>query len=102
MRKQSPLYSLPKAFPTVVTPYHFDESHQLNVLPDGSPALSGPDLLLTAEAYTSRSPSPDWCTPPSTSPTHGSVRRHGLLCVGRACRGRGHEPGLITQTCSTD
>ncbi|MEU6065137.1 MULTISPECIES: putative ATP-grasp-modified RiPP [Streptomyces] len=46
-------YALPKAFPTVVTPYHFDESRQLNVLPDGRPAVSDPDLLLAVGTTTS-------------------------------------------------
>ncbi|MFI9748992.1 putative ATP-grasp-modified RiPP [Streptomyces collinus] len=38
-------YALPSSLPTVVTPYRFDESLQLNVLPDGRPAVSDPDLL---------------------------------------------------------
>lgn len=46
-------YALPKAFPTVVTPYRFDESRQLNVLPDGRPAVSDPDLLLAVGTTTS-------------------------------------------------
>ncbi|MFH8495990.1 putative ATP-grasp-modified RiPP [Streptomyces coeruleorubidus] len=39
-------YAFPRSVPTVVTPYRFDESLQLNVLPDGRPAVSDPDLLL--------------------------------------------------------
>ena len=46
-------YALPRALPTVVTPYRFDESLQLNVLPDGRPAVSDPDLLLAAGTTTS-------------------------------------------------
>ncbi|MFF9804352.1 putative ATP-grasp-modified RiPP [Streptomyces coeruleorubidus] len=40
-------YAFPRSLPTVVTPYRFDESLQVNVLPDGRPAVSDPDLLLT-------------------------------------------------------
>ncbi|WP_030245345.1 MULTISPECIES: putative ATP-grasp-modified RiPP [unclassified Streptomyces] len=39
-------YALPRPLPTVVTPYRFDDSLQLNVLPDGRPAVSDPELLL--------------------------------------------------------
>jgi putative ATP-grasp target RiPP len=39
-------YTLPSSLSTVVTLYRFDESLQLNVLPDGRPAVSDPDLLL--------------------------------------------------------
>ncbi|MFE0515218.1 putative ATP-grasp-modified RiPP [Streptomyces sp. NPDC058964] len=46
-------YALPKAFPPAVTPYRFDESRQLNVLPDGRPAVSDPDLLLAVGTTTS-------------------------------------------------
>jgi putative ATP-grasp target RiPP len=46
-------YALPKAFPVEVTPYHFDESRQLNVLADGRPAVSDPDLLLAVGTTTS-------------------------------------------------
>ncbi|GAA2521110.1 MULTISPECIES: putative ATP-grasp-modified RiPP [Streptomyces] len=41
-------YAFPRSRPTVVTPYRFDASRQLNVLPDGRPAVSDPDLLLAA------------------------------------------------------
>ncbi|MFC9678226.1 putative ATP-grasp-modified RiPP [Streptomyces sp. NPDC056948] len=41
-------YAFPSALPAVATPYRFDESRQLNVLPDGSAAVSDPDLLLAA------------------------------------------------------
>ncbi|MFE7166781.1 MAG: putative ATP-grasp-modified RiPP [Nonomuraea sp.] len=37
----------------VVTPYRFDEARQLNVLPDGRPAVSDPDLLLAVGTTTS-------------------------------------------------
>ncbi|WP_189785473.1 putative ATP-grasp-modified RiPP [Streptomyces capitiformicae] len=46
-------YARPRALPTVVTPYRFDESLQLNVLPDGRLAVSDPDLLLAAGTTTS-------------------------------------------------
>ncbi|MET7378596.1 putative ATP-grasp-modified RiPP [Streptomyces sp. NPDC005526] len=46
-------YALPKAFPTSMTPYRFDESRQLNVLPDGRAAVSDPDLLLAIGTTTS-------------------------------------------------
>ncbi|MCK8434493.1 putative ATP-grasp-modified RiPP [Streptomyces sp. D2-8] len=39
-------YAFPRALPAVATPYRFDEALQLNVLPDGRPAVSDPDLLL--------------------------------------------------------
>jgi putative ATP-grasp target RiPP len=37
----------------MVTPYSFDASRQLNVLPDGSPAVSDRDLLMAAGTTTS-------------------------------------------------
>jgi putative ATP-grasp target RiPP len=37
----------------VVTPYRFDSSRQLNVLPDGRPAVSDRELLLAAGTTTS-------------------------------------------------
>jgi putative ATP-grasp target RiPP len=40
-------YAFPRSLPAAVTPYRFDESLQVNVLPDGRPAVSDPDLLLT-------------------------------------------------------
>jgi putative ATP-grasp target RiPP len=46
-------YTLPSGCPTVVMPYRFDESRQLNVLPDGRPAVSEPGLLLAAGTTTS-------------------------------------------------
>ena len=39
-------YASSRRLRPVVTPYHFDEARQLNVLPDGRPAVSDPDLLL--------------------------------------------------------
>ncbi|MFF4351093.1 putative ATP-grasp-modified RiPP [Streptomyces sp. NPDC001530] len=46
-------YTFPRGLPTVAMPYHFDEARQLNVLPDGRPAVSDPDLLLAAGTTTS-------------------------------------------------
>ncbi|GAA2633427.1 MULTISPECIES: putative ATP-grasp-modified RiPP [Streptomyces] len=46
-------YAFPRPLATVVTPYRFDESLQLNVLPDGRPAVTDPDLLLAAGTTTS-------------------------------------------------
>ncbi|WP_128379739.1 putative ATP-grasp-modified RiPP [Streptomyces cavernae] len=46
-------YTLPKALPPVVMSYSFDESRQLNVLPDGRPAVSDPELLLMVGTTTS-------------------------------------------------
>ena len=46
-------YAFPRGVPAVVTPYSFDASRQLNVLPDGRPAVSDPDLLLAAGTTTS-------------------------------------------------
>ncbi len=37
----------------VATPYRFDEARQLDVLPDGRPAVSDPDLLLAGGTTTS-------------------------------------------------
>ncbi|GAA3773956.1 putative ATP-grasp-modified RiPP [Streptomyces phyllanthi] len=46
-------YAFPRPLPIVVTPYSFDESLQLNVLPDGRPAVTDRDLLLAAGTTTS-------------------------------------------------
>jgi putative ATP-grasp target RiPP len=46
-------YTLPTALSHAVTPYHFDPARQLNVLPDGRPAVSDPDLLLAVGTTTS-------------------------------------------------
>jgi putative ATP-grasp target RiPP len=46
-------YASPKRLSTAVTPYHFDATRQLNVLPDGRPAVSDPDLLLAVGTTTS-------------------------------------------------
>lgn len=46
-------YALLRALPTAVTPYRFDETRQLNVLPDGRPAVSDRDLLLAVGTTTS-------------------------------------------------
>ncbi len=39
-------YARPRVLPAVVTPYRYDSSMQLNVLPDGRPAVSDRELLL--------------------------------------------------------
>ncbi|MFD5949636.1 putative ATP-grasp-modified RiPP [Streptomyces collinus] len=39
-------YARPTSPPAALPPYRFDDSLQLNVLPDGRPAVSDPDLLL--------------------------------------------------------
>jgi putative ATP-grasp target RiPP len=46
-------YVLPRELPTVVMPYRFNESRQLNLLPDGRPAVTDPALLLAAGTTTS-------------------------------------------------
>ncbi|MFI6564821.1 putative ATP-grasp-modified RiPP [Streptomyces sp. NPDC050534] len=46
-------YAFQQGFRPVVTPYRFDEARQLNVLPDGRPAVSDPDLLLAVGTTTS-------------------------------------------------
>jgi len=46
-------YALPRALPAVVTPYRFDVARQLNVLPDGRPAVSDRALLLAVGTTTS-------------------------------------------------
>ena len=46
-------YASSRRLRPVVTPYHFDEARQLNVLPDGRPAVSDPDLLLAVGTTTS-------------------------------------------------
>ncbi len=37
----------------MVIPYHFDQARQLNVLPDGRPAISDPELMLAVGTTTS-------------------------------------------------
>ncbi|MGW2740810.1 putative ATP-grasp-modified RiPP [Streptomyces sp. NPDC001450] len=46
-------YTTPKGIPAQLPPYRFDASLQLNLLPDGRPAVSDPDLLLAAGTTTS-------------------------------------------------
>ncbi|MFJ7071438.1 putative ATP-grasp-modified RiPP [Streptomyces sp. R11] len=46
-------YAFPKGISLAVTPYQFDPARQLNVLPDGRPAVSDPDLLLAVGTTTS-------------------------------------------------
>ncbi|MEU6366947.1 putative ATP-grasp-modified RiPP [Streptomyces sp. NPDC046931] len=46
-------YAVPQRLPAVVTPYHFDASRQLNVLPDGRLAVSDRALLHAAGTTTS-------------------------------------------------
>ncbi|MGW9023883.1 putative ATP-grasp-modified RiPP [Streptomyces sp. NPDC055722] len=46
-------YARPRGLPAVVTPYRFDYSRQLNVLPDGRPAVSDRELLLAVGTTTS-------------------------------------------------
>ncbi|QWA26095.1 putative ATP-grasp-modified RiPP [Streptomyces sp. JCM17656] len=46
-------YAFPKGLAHAVTPYHFDPARQLNMLPDGRPAVSDPDLLLAVGTTTS-------------------------------------------------
>ena len=46
-------YALPRGLPAEPTPYRFDVARQLNVLPDGSPAVSDRVLLLAAGMTTS-------------------------------------------------
>lgn len=46
-------YAFPKGICQTVTPYHFDPAQQLNVLPNGRPAVSDPDLLLAVGTTTS-------------------------------------------------
>lgn len=46
-------YAFPSGLTTMVTPYRFDASRQLNVLPDGRPAVMDRDLLLAAGTTTS-------------------------------------------------
>ena len=46
-------YVLPRSLPAVVTPYRFDVSRQLNVLPDGRPAVADRALLLALGTTTS-------------------------------------------------
>lgn len=48
-----PQLRLPQGLANAVTPYHFDPARQLNVLPDGRPAVSDPELLLAAGTTTS-------------------------------------------------
>ncbi|GGJ55527.1 putative ATP-grasp-modified RiPP [Streptomyces brasiliensis] len=53
MRPFTLKYVFPQRLPTVVTPYRFDARRQLNVLPDGRPAVSDRALLLAAGTTTS-------------------------------------------------
>ena len=46
-------YAFPNRLPNVVTPYRFDATRQLNVLPDGRPAVHDRQLLLAAGTTTS-------------------------------------------------
>ena len=46
-------YAFPRGVTQAVTPYTFDPARQLNMLPDGRPAVSDPDLLLAAGTTTS-------------------------------------------------
>ncbi|MFJ8636689.1 putative ATP-grasp-modified RiPP [Streptomyces sp. NPDC093568] len=46
-------YAISRGLPSGVTPYHFDPARQLNILPDGRPAVSDPDLMLAAGTTTS-------------------------------------------------
>jgi putative ATP-grasp target RiPP len=46
-------YAFPRGVSQALTPYHFDPARQLNMLPDGRPAVSDPDLLLAAGTTTS-------------------------------------------------
>jgi len=46
-------YTAPKGRPTALAPYRFDATRQLNVLPDGRPAVSDRALLLAAGTTTS-------------------------------------------------
>jgi putative ATP-grasp target RiPP len=46
-------YASPRGVPAVAIPYRFDHARQLNVLTDGRPAISDPELLLAAGTTTS-------------------------------------------------
>lgn len=46
-------YTQPRGASPAVTPYQFDPARQLNVLADGRPAVSDPDLLLAVGTTTS-------------------------------------------------
>ncbi|GHK01422.1 putative ATP-grasp-modified RiPP [Streptomyces sp. NPDC003753] len=46
-------YAVPRGVQATVTPYRFDASRQLNVLPDGRPAVNDRALLLAAGTTTS-------------------------------------------------
>ncbi|MFE9097307.1 putative ATP-grasp-modified RiPP [Streptomyces sp. NPDC007264] len=46
-------YALPRALPVTVTPYRFDALRQLNVLPDGRPAVADRALLRAVGTTTS-------------------------------------------------
>jgi putative ATP-grasp target RiPP len=46
-------YASPRGIPAVLPPYRFDGSRQMNVLPDGRPAVSDPELLLAVGTTTS-------------------------------------------------
>jgi len=46
-------YAYRSGMTAVVPPYRFDAARQMNVLPDGRPAVSDPELLLAAGTTTS-------------------------------------------------
>ncbi|MFG2310624.1 putative ATP-grasp-modified RiPP [Streptomyces sp. NPDC048566] len=46
-------YALPSGQSAAIPPYHFDTALQLNVLPDGRPAVTDRALLLAAGTTTS-------------------------------------------------
>ncbi|WP_433445883.1 putative ATP-grasp-modified RiPP [Streptomyces sp. CA-142005] len=46
-------YTAPRDMTGQLPPYRYDASLQLNVLPDGRPAVSDPELLLAAGTTTS-------------------------------------------------
>ncbi|MET7910104.1 putative ATP-grasp-modified RiPP [Streptomyces avermitilis] len=46
-------YAQPRGLPAALTPYRFDAVRQLNVLPDGRPAVSDRVLLRAAGTTTS-------------------------------------------------
>lgn len=53
MRPFTLTYAHPSGHTTMVTPYRFDAARQLNVLPDGRPAVMDRELLLAAGTTTS-------------------------------------------------
>ncbi|MEW2167671.1 putative ATP-grasp-modified RiPP [Streptomyces sp. NPDC007084] len=46
-------YALPSGQSAAIPPYHFDTAQQLNVLPDGRPAVTDRALLLATGTTTS-------------------------------------------------